>query len=89
MLDVKNAVAVAKTYVADLFRDQGADSFLLEEVEFEESNNQWLVTISFLRQSSRTTLTGNPMPGFERVYKTVVVDAASGNVKALRIRAIA
>jgi hypothetical protein len=88
MIDVKAAVKGAMGYVADLFKDQGAQSFLLEEVEFDERANSWLVTVSFVRQNSHPnrTLLQLAMPGFERVFKTVVLDADNGNVKALRIR---
>ncbi len=48
-MDVKKAVASAKAYVNDLFKDQIYSDPLLEEVEFDDDSHTWRVTIGFLR----------------------------------------
>jgi hypothetical protein len=47
-MDVKIAVATAKSYVNDLFGPEGIEGLRLEEVDRDEQNN-WLVTVSFFR----------------------------------------
>jgi len=48
-MDVKEAIRLAKQYVTDLFIQEGIDQIGLEEVEFDDMNNTWLVTIGFSR----------------------------------------
>ena len=49
-MDVKQAVAVAKSHVADLFSDEGITALGLEAVEFDDTNNAWKITIGFSRE---------------------------------------
>jgi len=48
-MDVKEAVARAKSYVADLFQSEQIRNLGLEEVEFDEKEKAWFVTIGFSR----------------------------------------
>ena len=48
-MQVKEAVANAKQYLADLFREEGLSDLGLEEVEFDESTDSWCVTLGFSR----------------------------------------
>lgn len=54
-MDVKEAVTLAKRYVADLFQDEKPVNIGLEEVEFDEMAKCWLVTIGFSRPWNRPT----------------------------------
>ena len=46
-MDVKEAVAIAKRYITDLFADEGIAHLGLEEVLFDEWSGDWKVTIGF------------------------------------------
>ncbi len=48
-MDVKEAVKVAKLYVADLMADEQISNIALEEVEFDPDSSNWKVTIGFDR----------------------------------------
>lgn len=48
-MDVKDAVKLAKQYVAELFAEEEIKNIGLEEVEFDVENNNWSVTIGFSR----------------------------------------
>ncbi len=48
-MDVKEAVALAKTYLKTVFSDERILDLGLEEVEFEETRNIWSVTLGFSR----------------------------------------
>ncbi|MGE0259698.1 MAG: hypothetical protein AB7H71_08870 [Alphaproteobacteria bacterium] len=52
-MEVREAVALAKRYVGELFVDEPIGELGLEEVEFDESSGTWLITIGFLRNWSR------------------------------------
>ena len=44
---VKTAVSNAMDFVFDLYADERIEDILVEEVEFSELANQWLITIGF------------------------------------------
>lgn len=48
-MDVKPAVATAKTFVSDLFAEEGVANLGLEEVERDEGKSEWRVTLGFSR----------------------------------------
>ena len=48
-MDAKAAVDLAKITVADLFAKEGAINLRLEEVEYDESREQWRITVGFSR----------------------------------------
>jgi hypothetical protein len=45
-MDVKEAVALAKQSTRELFRDEQIVDLGLEEVEFDDSSGNWLITFS-------------------------------------------
>jgi hypothetical protein len=49
MLNVKEAVAQAKQEIRTIFGEENISDVLLEEVDFEELNPSWMITVSFLR----------------------------------------
>ncbi len=51
-MDVKQAVRTAKKYVADILSEEPVANIGLEEVEFDEIENIWAVTIGFSRNWS-------------------------------------
>jgi hypothetical protein len=89
-MDVKQAVAAAKNYVAELFAQEGISNLGLEEVEFDEQAGEWRVTIGFSRPWD--TITGwaalgvQPQTNPRRSYKVVRVSDATGAAKSVRDR---
>jgi len=49
IMDVKQAVATAREYITDLFADDGVMNLGLEEVQYDETQGEWKVTIGFSR----------------------------------------
>lgn len=88
-MDVKEAVNAAKTYVAELFANEGLSNLGLEEVEFDDSIAAWKVTVGFSRPwdrpaSSFAVLTqAMSMP---RSYKVVLIEDATGRVVSVKNR---
>ncbi len=90
-MDVKEAVDLAKHYIADLFRDEGVINLGLEEVEFDDLSSSWDVTIGFSRSWDRRTTTmisalmqqeGPP----SRSYKVVRIDDNTKEVRYVKNR---
>lgn len=84
-MDVKAAVQSALQYVSDLFLPESISNVGLEEVEFDDATNQWLVTVGFSRpwdypKNALANSAGVP----HRSYKSVILDDRSGKVVAIR-----
>jgi hypothetical protein len=89
MLDVKQAAQTASTYFADLYAGQGVSGVRLEEVELTEDGNFWLITLGFPdsdppKNTSVASMFGTTGPN--RLYKVFKVDAATGDIKSMKIR---
>ena len=88
-MDVKQAVALAKGYIAAFFSQEGIDDLGLEEIKFDEAHDQWRITVGFLRpwdhQWDITRLAPSRM---RRTYKVVIIDQ-SGKPVSIKNRGIA
>ena len=86
-MDVKAVAQMAKTYVADLFSDEGIINVGLEEVEFDEDQNKWIVTVGFSRPWDRRNLIDAlKQPG--RSYKVLHIADTDGRVLSLEDRVL-
>jgi hypothetical protein len=64
---IKEAVALAKAHIVDLFSDENISQIGLEEVEFDSEAREWKVTIGFARPEVRTGWRPEIIP-MERTY---------------------
>ena len=48
-LSVGSAVEIAKRHVQELFHDENLSNLGLEEIEFDDDNKEWVVTVGFSR----------------------------------------
>ncbi len=83
-MNVKQAVAIAKAHVADLFADESIANLGLEEVKFDEHGDVWQITIGFARPWDMRLVPGiapgitGSEPG--RTYKIVYISEIDGKV---------
>jgi hypothetical protein len=93
-IPVKTAVSSAIQFIRELYEDEQIKDVLLEEVEFSELADQWLITIGFtkykIQEYSLPAVTDLILPDRETVrkYKTVHIDAQSGKPISMKIREI-
>ncbi len=94
-MDVTEAVVLAKEYVQKVFDDDQISDLGLEEVEFNEFDEEWEVTVGFFqpwnvsqRAGSRAVLTTLGLPEYvkRRSYKVVRMKDDSGKVMSIRDR---
>jgi hypothetical protein len=86
-MEVKEAIARAKTYVSEVFGDEGISDVRLEEVEFDEAKDFWNITIGFFRQPEESF---DPLTGRRsRMYKTVVLSDDTGKIISIKHREFA
>ena len=100
-ITMKEAVRNAKASLTDLYQDDPPKALALEEIELMEDSGRklWLVTLGFHRSKSVTAINGVagslasmglvPPPQIEhRIYKTVFIDASTGEFVKMDIRQV-
>lgn len=92
-MSVKSAVKAAIDYVEDLYAGSNLRDLMLEEVEFSEATNHWLVTVGFSLPETKEESTSLITPSktsraLSRRYKVVNIDAETGKPVSMKIRAI-
>jgi len=80
-IDVKKAVLTATEYLAEVMRIR-PELIVLEEVEMDDRDGSWNVTFSWPTPETKD-LTHIVHP---RTYKTVKVDADTGQLQAITIK---
>ncbi len=93
MISVKEAVDASKKYAKEIFADSRLKDLRVEEVEFEEYQQKWLITLGWVETAVRegafnvlASAYGISQEVLPRVYKVFSVDATTGNVKSMKIR---
>ena len=93
-MKVNEAVKLAKSYAKDLFSGEIASDVRLEEVEFDDVEDTWKITVGFWRYVSGkpnsaladiAKITGPPT---ERSFKIVCIRDIDGRVISLKHRSI-
>lgn len=91
MIDVKKAVGLAQEYIRELYTDEKTTGLSLEEVDLTTDEKCWLVTLSFyvLSRGGLGLIGGIVSPGQSvQKFKVVKLDAATGQVKSMKIRTV-
>ncbi len=94
MIEVNEAVKIAKNFVKDLFQDEEIFNVSLEEVNFNDDSDNWIVTIGYdlVRKKAISPIHGvlsivqTDNTEQIREYKTVTLDADDGSFKGMNIR---
>ena len=73
---VEDAIASAKTFFQKVFAQEQISQVRLEEVEYDETDHVWLVTLSAVQPWSLTDRCTTMVDklGLQRSYKTVKID---------------
>ena len=86
-MDVKEAVQAAKKHVAEIFADESIANVGLEEVEFNEIEQVWAITIGFSRFWGHPGDIVRALDGdAARTFKTVRIHDESGRVRSVKHR---
>lgn len=85
MITTKQAIAIALRYIKEVYPT--VTTFEVEELELADDNSHWSVTISMPDE----TVIGEfakALTGYPKKYKSININAESGQVKAMKIRKI-
>ena len=92
-METKEAVAIAKQYIRDLYEDENIKNIGLEEISYDDSNKLWTVTIGFSRPwdepkniSLAYGMLANKPEYTRRTYKLVDVSDIDGTVLHIKSR---
>lgn len=87
---VEEAIANAKTFFQKVFAEEQISDVRLEEVEYDEPEKAWLVTLSAVQPSPVVDRWGAMavQAGGHRTYKSVKIDDAGGRLPSVKIRQI-
>lgn len=95
---IKDAVKAAKVKINELYEDDLPQALALEEIDLVEEGERklWSVTLGFRRNRSVTSINANalgaiynkPEPIENRVYKTIYLDANTGDFVRMDMRLV-
>ena len=85
-MDVKDAVKAAKRWVFDVMQEEQPTNVGLEEVEFDDAQRVWKITLGFSRpwnsnRNALSALTGEAIQ--KSAYRTVIVKDSDGSVQGM------
>jgi hypothetical protein len=89
MITPQQAIQAAVRFLNEIYEGNAAGSVRVEELEREEPS--WHVTLSFFPPAEvepSVSRTMKSILGPERSYKTFEVDAETGEVRSMKIRAL-
>ena len=92
-----DAVRIAKTQAQQLFEGQDTSHLALEEVDFDEAKQVWLITLGYdSHQVIKISKGSESLPLFggtetveekrPRIYKTFQIDASDGHLLSMKMR---
>ena len=87
-MDVKEAVAIAKRHIVELFADERPTNLGLEEVELDPQKDQWIITLGFSRpwDVPHNALAAIGASGPRRDYKVVRISDSTGQIVSVKNR---
>lgn len=88
-MNAREAIDAAKKHFVEIFGDEEISEVGLEEVDFDEDEDVWNITIGFRRPWQRTlkhNLLGESAP--VRTYKIVKIRDADGTLVTIRHREV-
>lgn len=90
-MEAKKAISEAKTLLRELYSDESVSEIRLEEVEFDEANDSWLVTLGIMRPvvkhtASRASIVSPLETPLKRTYKIVTVPDKGISKPSIKIR---
>jgi hypothetical protein len=87
-MEVKEAIALARQYVKDVFSDEQLNDIGLEELEFDDDKDIWSITLGFSRpwQASATQNALAALVSPRRDYKVVRISDKTKKVLSVKNR---
>lgn len=89
IIDVKEAINIARDHLLFLYDQKDLPGLLLEEVELTEDEKYWMVTFGFdVNREYAQAFERVIMPKTTREYKIITIQASTGKVLSMKIRKV-
>ncbi len=85
-MDLKEEIALAKQHVRDVFAEERISDVGLEEVEFDDTSQNWLITIGFSRPWGDARIAGMAAEMFPKKRDYKIVRITDDEKKVLSIK---
>lgn len=89
MIEVTQAVKLARQFFNELYQDEDIQNLMLEEVVIDDDSNEWRITLGYdshISKEANHILSEKIIDRVPRVYKRIHIDAESGHFKGMFIR---
>lgn len=89
-MDVKQAIALGREYITDLFDDEEIMDPILAEAKFDYCSKVWKITVGFTRPWERVFVDRGGRTGNQPVcsFKRTVIDDATGQPHGVKDRVL-
>lgn len=91
MIEVTQAVKLARQFFNELYQDEDIQNLKLEEVVIDDDSNEWRITLGYDSNFSKETnhvFSEKVINKTLRLYKRIHIDADEGNFKGMFIREV-
>ena len=91
MIEVTQAIKLARQLFNELYQDEDIQNLMLEEVVLDDDSNDWRITFGYDTPISKETnhiFSKQIIDKILRVYKRIHIDAESGHFKGMFIREV-
>lgn len=91
MIEVTQAVKLARKFFNELYQDEDIQNLMLEEVVVDDDSNEWHSTLGYdshITQETDHVLSDKIISRASRVYKRIHIGADEGYFKGMFIREV-
>lgn len=93
-MKARDAIGIAKRYLSEVFDEENILNLGLEEIEYDEAQKTWNVTLGFSRPWNQqrnvlSALVQDEHSSLRRDYRVVRVRESDGEVTSIKLREMA
>lgn len=91
MIEVTQAIKLARRFFNEIYQDEAIQNLMLEEVVIDDDSNEWRITFgydSLITKEANTILSKEIINKMSRVYKKIHIDADEGDFKGMFMREV-
>ncbi len=91
MIEVTQAVKLARQFFNEIYQDEDIQNLMLEEVVIDQDSNEWRITLGYdshIIKEANHVFSKKIIDKMPRVYKRIHIDADEGDFKGMFIREV-
>ena len=91
MIEVTQAIKLARRFFNEIYQDEAIQNLMLEEVVIDDDSNEWRITFGYdshIGKEANTIFSEKITSKTPRVYKKIHIDADEGDFKGMFMREV-